>query len=133
MVTQWLSFMLFALAGFIHIGFFIFESFVLQRPGAHKILKLSESEHTAVKVWAFNQGFYNLYIAIGTFVGLYFVLTKQVMYAGLLTSYCGVMMIGAGVILGVSSPQLRKWALLQIAPPLLGFIFLFFHIAKFTN
>lgn len=126
--AQWLSFFCFFIAALIHIGFFIIESFLFQRPGGHKFFKMPEQDHRAVKTWAFNQGFYNLFIAIGTFVGLAFIFQKQVMLAGVLVSFCGFSMIGAGGVLWLSAPHLRRGAYLQMIPPLLGFFFLMFHV-----
>ncbi len=126
--AQWASFYFFAIAALIHVGFFIFQSFWLQKDQAQSFLKISASEHQAIKVWAFNQGFYNLFLAAGVLIGLYFVLKLQVMMAGVMTSFAGVCMIIAGVVLWFSSPKLRKFAYLQALPPFLGFVFLAFHI-----
>lgn len=130
-MIQWLSFICFALAALLHVGFFVMESILFQKPGGHKLFKMNENDHRAVKVWAFNQGFYNLFLALGTFLGLYFVMTKQVMLAGVLTGFCGLSMIGAGIVLWFSAPHMRRGAVLQILPPLLGFIFLYFHVSQF--
>ena len=127
MIVQWLSFAFFFLAALIHVGFFVMESILFQKPGGHKIFKVTEAEHAAVKVWAFNQGFYNLFIAIGTFVGLTLIFQKQFFVAGIMTGFCGLSMIGAGVVLWFSAPRLRRGALIQMIPPILGFIFLSFH------
>lgn len=133
MIAQWLSFIFFAIAGALHLGFFVMESVLFQKKGGHKLFKLAEQDHAAVKVWALNQGFYNLFLALGTFLGLYFVLQKQVMVAGVLTGFCGFSMIGAGLVLWFSAPQLRRGAMLQILPPVFGFFALYFHIAGFFN
>lgn len=125
---EWISFCFFALAGLVHILFFILESFLLQKEGGYKILKISPTDHAAIKPWAFNQGFYNLFLALGIFVGLYFVLKTRIQLAGVITSLFGLGMIGAGLVLFFSVPKLRLGAYLQIVPPLLGFAFLAFHI-----
>jgi len=129
--AEWISFFLFALAAFVHIGFFVAESFLFQRSGGHRLFGVKESEVPAVRIWAFNQGFYNLFLALGTFVGLYFVLKMQIMLAGVLTGFCALSMIGAGIVLWWSAPRLRRFALLQITPPLLGLLFLYFHVARY--
>lgn len=129
-MSSWISFALLALAGVIHLGFFIIEGFVLQRPGAHKILKITPEQHEAVKAWAKNQAFYNLFLALGTFVGLNFVLQKKIMLAGTLVGFTGLCMIGAGIVLWFTAPHLRKAALLQALPPAIGFVFLATHILE---
>ncbi len=132
-MNQWISFGFFAFAGAIHIGFFVLESILFQRKGGHRIFRVSEANYPAVKVWALNQGFYNLFLALGIFFGLNLVLQKQVLIAGALTGFCGLSMIGAGIVLWFSSPQLKKAALLQALPPLVGFVFLYFHISGFLK
>lgn len=130
-IIQWVSFFFFFVAAVMHIGFFVIESFLYQKPEGYKFFKVSPQDHQATKNWAFNQGFYNLFLALGTFWGLYFVTQKQVMVAGVLTGFCGMSMLAAGVVLWFSAPQLRKAAYYQIIPPLLGFISLSFHILHF--
>lgn len=131
MWIEWISFFFFAVAAVLHVLFFVMESILFQRPNGYKLFQVSEKNHEAVKPWAFNQGFYNLFLGLGTLAGLYFVLSKQIMLAGVLTGFCGFSMIGAGVVLWFSAPHLRKGALAQALPPLLGFVFLFFHISRF--
>ena len=118
MFVSWLSFACFALAGLIHGGFFIYEVFVLPK----------HQESAVVKIWARNLGVYNFCFAVGTFVGLYFVLKLQVMLAGVLIGFCGISMIIAGLTLWFSAPRLQRFALLQSVPPALGFVFLTFHV-----
>ena len=129
---KWISFFLFGVAGLIHIGFFVFESIYLKRISGQTFLGLDDKTYKQVKIWAFNQGFYNLAIGLGTFSGLYYVRSLEIKVAGVLISFCGLTMIMAGLVLFFSVPKMRKMALAQLLPPLLGFVFLFFHIAKYV-
>jgi putative membrane protein len=133
MKAEWISFTFFLIAALVHIGFFVIESFLYQKADGYKYFKVTPEQHLATKVWAKNQGYYNLFLALGVLLGLYFIFKKQVMIAGVVTSYCGLFMIGAGVALWLTEPRMRRGALLQIVPPLLGFIFLFFHVSPFFN
>lgn len=126
--SKWISFGLFSLAAVIHIGYFIVESFLLQNVKNSHLLKIKPSDHQAIKVWAFNQGFYNLALALQMIIGLMYVLKGEPKTAGLLVGLSGLTMIMAGVVLFFSAPQLRRGALMQILPPLLGFLFLSSHI-----
>ncbi len=128
MKAEWISFFFFFLAALIHVGFFVFESILLQRPSAQSQLKLSESEFAKVKPWMFHQGFYNLFLAVGVFFGLALIFKKQVVAAGALTGFCGLCMTMAGLLLFIQQPNFRKWALLQFIPPVIGFFFLSFHV-----
>lgn len=127
MIVKWMSFIFFFIAALIHVGFFVLESVLFQKPNGYKYFKLQEKDHAAVKVWALNQGFYNLFLALGVFLGMSFIFQKQFFVAGVLIAFCGLSMVGAGLVLWFSAPQLRKGALIQIIPPLIGFIFLSFH------
>lgn len=129
--SKWISFILFLLAAMIHLGFFFYESIILQQKNGHKHLGIDPQTHAQVKVWAFNQGFYNLFLAIGMLIGLFFVLQKQVMLAGVMAGFSGACMVFAGIVLAISVPRLRKFALVQALPPAFGFIFLYFHISMY--
>lgn len=126
--AKWISYGLFSLAALIHAIFFIIESFYLQNPKNAGLFKIKSEDHKAVKTWAMNQGFYNLALALQMIIGLMFVLKGEPKTAGLLVGLSGLTMIMAGIVLFFSAPQLRRGALIQALPPLLGFFFLFVHI-----
>ena len=129
--VEWISFFFFFVAAVMHLMFFVVESILFQRKGGHKVFKIKETDHEVVKIWAFNQGFYNLFLALGMFLGLYFVLQLKVVLAGALTGFCGVSMVGAGLALWFSAPHLRRAALIQLTPPLLGLLFVLGHVSKY--
>ncbi len=126
--AKWISYGLFSLAALVHVIFFILESFVLQNAKNADLFKIKSEDHKAIKVWAMNQGFYNLALALQMIIGLVYVLKGEPKTAGLLVSLSGLTMVMAGTVLFFSAPQLRRGALLQILPPLFGFLFLFSHI-----
>ena len=129
MVIQWISYFCFFIAALIHIGLFILESYFYEKPDGYKYFKVSQQDHEATKLWAFNQGFYNLFLAIGMIIGLYYVNRLQIQTAGVVVSLFGFFMIVAGVVLIFSSKRkLLTGALFQIVPPLVGFFFLSLHI-----
>ena len=115
MFVQWASFYCFLIAAIIHIGFFVYEAFLMKGP-------------KEVLLWAKNQAVYNLCVALGTLVGLYFVLKLQIQVAGVVIGLFGITMVAAGVTLWFTVPRLRKFAYLQAGPPILGFLFLVLHI-----
>lgn len=118
-IVKWISFIFFGLAGFIHIGFFIFESFILPKKDGYS---------PQVKIWAFNQGFYNLFLAIAMFMGLYYVRQFDIKTAGAFVSFSGLSMIAAGLVLMYSYRKMWKMALVQMVPPMIGFVFLALHV-----
>lgn len=130
--TKWISYFFFALAALIHLIFFIYESFILQKPEQAQRLGLTADQHSAMKPWAFNQGFYNLFLAVQMMIGLYYVNKLRPDIAGPLTGLAGLFMLVAGLILFFSTSKnqkkMRTGALIQLVPPALGFFFLMFHI-----
>ena len=59
------------LAAAIHVWFFVVESLLFGRPGVAARFGLRTDEQiAAVRPMAFNQGFYNLFLAIGIVVGV---------------------------------------------------------------
>lgn len=127
-IVQWVSYFFFFLAALIHVGIFILESVLFQKPGGYKYFRIKPEHHEAAKKWAFNQGFYNLFLAVGMFIGLYYVNQLQVRSAGIMVSFSGLCMMAAGIVLIISDKKMLRGALIQIVPPLLGFFFLAFHI-----
>ena len=60
----------------IHAYFFLLESVWFMRPVVWSRFGLKSVEHAAiVRSFAFNQGFYNLFLAIGVLVGLSLIAT----------------------------------------------------------
>ena len=95
------------LAGVIHVLIFCMESVWWTTPKVRGRFRQSLEQANATKLFAFNQGFYNLFLALGAFGGLALVLMS-----------C-LSMLGAAIVLVVSAPQLRRGALIQGAAPLL--------------
>jgi uncharacterized membrane protein len=128
-IISWISFTCFFVAALIHIGFFIFEAFLLYKEPVYKSLGYTDQDIQKLRPWAVNQSIYNLALALITFVGLYLIFKKQILLAGAFVSAAGVTMILAGVTLWVTLPRFKKWALVQLLPPTIGFAFLAAHVA----
>ena len=108
------------LAAAIHVWFFILESVLFARPTVAARFGLRTPEQiAAVRPMAFNQGFYNLFLAIGTFGGLALVWMGYSRAGMTLVIWNCLSMLGAAIVLAASAPQLRRGALIQGAPPLL--------------
>lgn len=113
---------LLGIAAVIHVAIFILESVLWSRPSVWRSFGLRSAEAAAdVRPMAFNQGFYNLFLAIGIVVGLVLVVAtaaQQVGIALLLAS--GISMALAATVLIVSSPKLARAAAIQGLVPLFG-------------
>lgn len=130
MKVEWVSYFFFFLAAMIHIYIFVLETFLFQKAEGYKAFKIKKEDHEAVKPWAFNQGFYNLFLAVGMLIGLYHVIKLEIKVAGVMVSFSGFCMIIAGLVLFVTQKKMRRGACIQMIPPLLGFFFLIFHIIE---
>ncbi|MDO5743423.1 MAG: DUF1304 domain-containing protein [Micrococcaceae bacterium] len=115
------------LAGFasaIHLYIFVLESLLWDRDATRKTFGVkSEAEVRHTRQMAFNQGFYNLFLAILTMTGMTLLLTNQ-RTAGATLLFAGTgSMVAAGLVLLLSSPKLARAALVQLLPPAAAIIF----------
>lgn len=101
----------------IHVSIFVLESFMWLKPATRKAFNTSEEEARISAGLAYNQGFYNLFIALGLLYG-----TWLGQSGFLLVNYLMCFVFAAGVVLFVSRPQMRKSAMYQLLPPILFFV-----------
>ena len=106
------------LPALIHVYIFVLESLLWGRPRTNKVFGLRPEEVASTKLLAFNQGFYNLFLAVAIFVGIFLENQTLIVY-GLLS------IIAAGVVLVVSKRKLWRAALIQMVPALAALIVLF--------
>jgi len=106
------------LAGVIHVLFFCMESLWWTRPAVYRRFRSTEAQAHTTKALALNQGFYNLFLAVGVFGGL--ALSEMGHYrAGIiLVTWNCLSMLAAAVVLAASSPGMMRGALIQGLPPL---------------
>lgn len=118
--------MIFGLAlfsGVLHVYIFCLESLMWGTPYANRAFALKAADAAIMKPFAFNQGFYNLFLAIAIFGGLFMVHASKNASGQLLIDYAMASIFGAGVVLVSSSPNLWIPAMAQALPPLLYGIF----------
>jgi len=106
-------------AGAVHVLIFCMESLLWTTPAVRARFRQSPEQAEATRLFALNQGFYNLFLALGTFAGLALVLTGHPRVGWTLVYWDCLFMLGAAVVLAASAPQLRRGALIQGAAPLL--------------
>lgn len=114
-----------------HIVAFMLESVFFMNPKVYRQFGLaSQEDATIVKLMAFNQGFYNLFLALGMALGLALYGTSHytLIGSGIIIG-SGVCMTGAGVILLLSEPKAWHTALVQGIPPLIMLVILFIHLS----
>lgn len=105
-------------AALIHVWFFAMESLWFMRPAVWPRFGLtSEEEAKVVEAFAFNQGFYNLFLAVGAMAGLALVAMGDVVAGRALVLFACGSMIAAGIVLYRFNP---RGAALQVVPPLIA-------------
>ena len=108
------------LAAALHVFIFFLESVAWTGPRARRVFGMSEQQAVATREMAFNQGFYNLFLAIVTAVGIGFHLAAQPVIGATLILAGTLSMFAAALVLFFSSPDKRRAALTQGTLPLLA-------------
>ena len=118
------------IAALIHILIFTMESVLWAKPSIWRRFGLrSQADADVVEPMAFNQGFYNLFLALATLLGLFLlvwgnpVAGKWVMLVALSS-----MVLASGVLL-ITNRKLWRSAVIQGVAPLLGIAFLLGAVA----
>jgi putative membrane protein len=114
------------LAAVIHLMIFFMESILWSKPSVWKRFGLkTQQEADIVKPMAFNQGFYNVFLAIGAGVGLVMLGSASWAQGGIaIAVFACASMVLAALVLITSSPKLARAAAVQGIAPLVGIVFL---------
>lgn len=115
-----------ALAALLHVGIFALESVLWSRPSTWRRFGVADARDADVlRPMAYNQGFYNLFLAVGVAVGLLLIGTGASLAAGAALALFGLgSMILAAIVLVTSSPRLWRAALFQGVVPALAALLL---------
>jgi putative membrane protein len=106
------------LAGATHVLFFLLESILWGRPATNRIFGQTPEKAEITRLLAFNQGFYNLFLAIGVFIGIVIGNRGMPAIGSAITAFGCATMLGAALVLIGSSRKLWRGALIQGLPPL---------------
>lgn len=114
-----------ALAGVaaaIHVYIFVMESLTWTSARTRATFGTSREEAEATRELAFNQGFYNLFLAVLVVLGIVlYAADRQDVGLTLVVAGAGSM-VAAGLVLILSSPSKARAALVQLVAPLLGVV-----------
>lgn len=117
------------IAALLHVYIFVMESLTWTSRKTRATFGLSEQEAEATREMAFNQGFYNLFLAIVTALGVTLLaLGHGPVGAALIFAGAGSM-LAAATVLFASSPDKRGAAIKQGAIPLVAVILLAIAVA----
>jgi len=124
LAVMWLAAIL---AGVVHVGIFCMESLWWTTPKVRQRFRQAPEQAHATRLFAFNQGFYNLFLATGTFVGLALILMGHPGPGLTLVNWNCLSMVGAALVLAASAPKMWRGALIQGAAPLLFLLLATIH------
>jgi putative membrane protein len=116
------------LAALLHVYIWVMESLQWTSPRTRAAFGTTEEEAQTTKLLAFNQGFYNLFLAIITAVGIviggfgHYDAACALIFAGTGS------MLAAAVVLLASSPDKVRAAVMQGTFPLLAVVLLAMHL-----
>jgi len=111
----------------VHVVIFCMESLWWTTPSVRARFRQSEEHAQVTRLLAFNQGFYNLFLAIGTFAGLALTLGGEARTGLIIAGWSCISMLGAGIVLAASAPGMRRGAVIQGAAPALFLLLLVVH------
>lgn len=111
-----------AVAVLLHVYIFTMESLTWTSARTRATFGLSQAQAEQTRELAYNQGFYNLFLAIVAAVGaVIWLVGDQGIGVALVFAGAGSM-LAAGLVLLLSSPSKAKAALVQLTPPLIGVV-----------
>ncbi len=110
------------LAALLHVYIFYMESVAWTSGKTRATFGTTLEEAKATKSLAFNQGFYNLFLAIAVVAGIVFMASGHAAIGATLVFTGAGSMAAAALVLLISSPDKRSAALKQGVLPLLAVI-----------
>lgn len=115
------------IAALIHVWFFVLESVWFMRPNVWARFGLdSQEDAEVVRSFAYNQGFYNLFLAAGVAIGVVLAWGGDVSAGRAVTLFACGSMIAAGVVLVLYNRSFLRAAAIQVVPPLVAVVAIIF-------
>lgn len=115
------------LAALLHVYIWVLESFRWTHPATRRTFGTSESEAETTRPLAYNQGFYNLFLAIITLVGL--ALYRSEHWVGSALALAGTgSMLAAALVLVTHDRTMVRAAVTQGTLPALAVLFLLLEL-----
>ena len=110
-------------AALIHVYFFLMESVWFMQPRVWARFGVASAEDAGlVRSFAYNQGFYNLFLAVGVGIGLGLVATGAVDAGRALVLFATGSMVAAGLVLYLHNHGFLRAAAIQAIPPLVAIV-----------
>jgi putative membrane protein len=110
------------LAGLVHVLIFAMESVLFSRPQVYQRFRVRAEDVPAVQAWAFNQGWYNLFLAAGAVGGVIAVHAGSASAGRPIALFACACMLGAALVLIGTDRRMLRGALMQGVLPLLALL-----------
>ncbi len=118
-----------ALAALLHVYIFVMESITWTSARTRAVFGTTKDEAETTRLLAFNQGFYNLFLAVVTVIGVAVVCSSATAVGAALV-FAGLgSMLAAAVVLLASAPDKARSAVIQGFLPLIGIVVLVVGLA----
>jgi putative membrane protein len=114
-------------AALLHVYIWVLESFRWTEPATRKTFGVSEADAEVMESMAFNQGFYNLFLALTTIVGLALIGSQEAVGTALALAGTGSM-LAAALVLVAHDRRMVRAALIQGTLPALAVVFLLLQL-----
>lgn len=109
-------------AGLFHVYVFALESLLFRRPAVQRLFLGHADAGRDVVLFAFNQGFYNLFLAAGAIGGVIAYHAGAATGGRAVALFACACMLGAAAVLIASDRRLWRGALGQGLPPLVALV-----------
>ena len=110
-------------AALLHVYIWVLEAFRWNEPATRKTFGVSETDAPVLAPMAYNQGFYNLFLAIITIVGVALLGEQEDVGRALALAGTGSM-LGAALVLVTHDRSMARAAITQGTLPALAVLFL---------
>ena len=95
------------LAGLVHVYIWVMESLRFTDPKVHRgVFKVASEDVGTVRDWAYNQGWYNLFLAVGALTGVAVVRSAPAVGWTLIVFSCAAMLAAALVLIATNRAML---------------------------
>ena len=116
-----------AIAALIHVYFFVLESLWFMRPAVWGRFGInSDADARVTRSFAYNQGFYNLFLAVGVAIGVALVALGDATTGRAITLFACGSMVAAGVVLVAHNRSFLRAAAIQAVPPAIAILAIVF-------
>jgi putative membrane protein len=105
------------IASLLHVYIFVLESLRWTAPRTRAIFATTQAEAQTTKLLAYNQGFYNLFLALTAIVGIALLAAGSTPVGAALILVGTGSMLAASIVLVTSSPGKARSALVQGTAP----------------